>query len=86
MIDDPTKNWKFKSSDLPERALWDSYIAAFEECLERTSTEAAPWYLIPANRNWFRNLAVSRIVEETLDRLDPRYPPPEPGFDKIVVE
>ena len=85
-IDDPTKNWKFKSSDLPERALWDGYIAAFEECLERTSTEVAPWYLIPANRNWFRNLAVSRIVEETLDRLDPRYPPPEPGLDKIVVE
>ncbi len=85
-IDDPTKNWKFQSSDLPERALWDTYIAAFEECLERTSTEAAPWYLIPANRNWFRNLAVSRIVEETLDRLDPRYPPPEPGLDKVVVE
>jgi len=85
-IDDPTKNWKFKSGDLPERALWDEYIAAFEECLERTSTDAAPWYLIPANRNWFRNLAVSRIVEATLDRLDPQYPPPEAGIDKVVVD
>lgn len=85
-LSDPTKNWKFSMGDLPERALWDQYIEAFEECLERTSTAAAPWYLIPANRKWFRNLAVSRIVEETLERLDPRYPPPEPGIDKVVIE
>ena len=65
--DDPTKNWKFSAGDLAERALWDRYIEAFEECLERTSTRNAPWYLIPANRKWFRNLAVSRIVAETLE-------------------
>ena len=62
--------------DLAERELWDDYVAAFEECLERTSTEAAPWYLIPSNRNWFRNLAVSRIVAETLEALDPQCPHP----------
>jgi len=84
--DDPTKNWKFKAADLAERALWDHYIEAFEECLERTSTPNAPWYLIPANRKWFRNLAVSRIVAETLDRLHPEYPPPEPGSKDLVVE
>jgi PPK2 family polyphosphate:nucleotide phosphotransferase len=84
--DDPTKAWKFQKGDLAERALWDHYREAFEECLERTSTSYAPWYLVPANRKWFRNLAVSRIVEETLDRLDPRYPPPEPGSQDLVVE
>jgi PPK2 family polyphosphate:nucleotide phosphotransferase len=85
-LSDPTRNWKFSTGDLPERALWDRYIEAFEECLERTSTAAAPWYLVPANRKWFRNLAVSRIVEETFERLDPQYPPPAPGIDKVVVE
>jgi len=84
--DDPTKTWKFKAADLAERALWDRYIEAFEECLERTSTQNAPWYLIPANRKWFRNLAVSRIVAETLDRLNPEYPPPEPGAKDLVIE
>ena len=84
--DDPTKSWKFSAGDLAERKLWDRYIEAFEECLERTSTRWAPWYLIPSNRNWFRNLAVSRIVAETLEALDPQYPPPEPGSQDLVVE
>ena len=84
--DDPTKSWKFSAGDLAERKLWDRYIEAFEECLERTSTRWAPWYLIPSNRNWFRNLAVSRIVAETLEALDPRYPPPEPGSQDLVIE
>ena len=84
--DDPTKRWKFSAGDLAERKLWDRYIEAFEECLERTSTRWAPWYLIPSNRNWFRNLAVSRIVAETLEALDPQYPPPEPGSQDLVVE
>jgi polyphosphate kinase 2 (PPK2 family) len=56
------------------------------QCLERTSTSNAPWYLIPSNRKWFRNLAVSRIVAETLEALDPAYPPPEPGSADLVVE
>jgi PPK2 family polyphosphate:nucleotide phosphotransferase len=84
--DDPTKSWKFSAGDLAERKLWDRYIEAFEECLERTSTRWAPWYLIPSNRNWFRNLAVSRIVAEALEQLDPRYPPPEPGSQDLAVE
>jgi PPK2 family polyphosphate:nucleotide phosphotransferase len=84
--DDPTKSWKFSSRDLAERELWDRYVEAFEECLERTSTSYAPWHLVPANRKWFRNLAVSRIVAETLEALDPQYPPPEPGSGDLVVE
>ncbi len=85
-LTDPTRNWKFATGDLAERALWDRYIEAFEECLERTSTSSAPWYLIPANRKWFRNLAVARIVTETLERLDPRFPAPQAGIDMVVIE
>jgi len=72
--DDPSKRWKFRMGDLDERERWDDYIAAFEDALSRTSTEHAPWYLIPANRKWFRNLAVGAIVADALDDLAPAYP------------
>jgi len=72
--DDPTKRWKFRMGDLDERKRWDEYIAAFEDVLSRTSTAQAPWYLIPANRKWFRNLAVATIVADTLEDLAPTYP------------
>jgi PPK2 family polyphosphate:nucleotide phosphotransferase len=74
-VDDPRKRWKFSMSDLDERKLWDDYIAAFEEALSKTSTDYAPWYVIPANRNWLRNLAVSSILAQTIDELKPAYPP-----------
>ncbi len=73
--DDPTKRWKFSMGDLEERARWDDYEAAFDEALRKTSTEHAPWYVIPANRKWFRNLAVATILADTIDELEPRYPP-----------
>jgi PPK2 family polyphosphate:nucleotide phosphotransferase len=73
--DDPTKRWKFAMGDLAERKLWDDYQAAFDDMLSKTSTEAAPWYLIPANRKWFRDLAVSSILADTIDDLKPAYPP-----------
>ncbi len=73
-IDDPDKNWKFRLGDLAERKLWDDYMLAYEEMLSRCSTEVAPWYVIPANQKWFRNLAVADIVADTLDELKPRYP------------
>jgi PPK2 family polyphosphate:nucleotide phosphotransferase len=72
--DDPTKRWKFAMGDLEERARWDAYQAAFDEALSRTSTAAAPWYVIPANRKWFRNLAVATILADTIAGLRPRYP------------
>jgi PPK2 family polyphosphate:nucleotide phosphotransferase len=84
-IDDPTKRWKFKSADLEERKLWDQYVAAFEDALSRCSTDAAPWYVIPANRKWFRNLAVAGIVADALDRMNPQYPPGEPGIEKLKL-
>ncbi len=76
-LDDPTKRWKFRKGDLEERARWDDYIAAFEEAISRTSTKVAPWYVIPADRKWYRNWAVNRILVETLDEMDPQYPPAE---------
>lgn len=84
-LDEPDKRWKFSTGDLGERDLWDDYVKAFEDVLERTSTERAPWYLIPANRKWFRNLAVAHILGETLDDLDPRYPEPEEALEGIVI-
>ena len=72
--DDPTKRWKFKVGDLDERARWDEYMTAFEDALERCSTEIAPWYVIPANHKWFRNLAVGEIVADVLAELRPEYP------------
>jgi PPK2 family polyphosphate:nucleotide phosphotransferase len=73
--DDPTKRWKFSMGDLDERKHWDDYQAAFDEALSRTSTAAAPWYVIPANRKWFRNLAVATILADTIADLKPKYPP-----------
>jgi PPK2 family polyphosphate:nucleotide phosphotransferase len=84
-LDDPTKRWKFRTGDLEERARWDDYMAAFEEALTRTSTAAAPWYVIPADRKWYRNWAVSRILVETLEDMDPQYPPAEDLAGVVVT-
>jgi PPK2 family polyphosphate:nucleotide phosphotransferase len=73
--DDPSKRWKFSMGDIEERTRWAAYQAAFDEALSKTSTDAAPWYVIPANRKWFRNLAVASILADTLADLRPRYPP-----------
>jgi PPK2 family polyphosphate:nucleotide phosphotransferase len=85
-LDEPDKRWKFRLGDLDERKRWDDYIDAFEDVLSRCSTEAAPWYVIPSNRKWFRNLAVTEILADTLDELDPRYPEPEEDLTGVVVE
>jgi PPK2 family polyphosphate:nucleotide phosphotransferase len=84
-VDDPTKRWKFQMGDLGERKLWNQYRAAFEEMLAETSTSYAPWYLVPANRNWLRNLAVSEIVADAIEDLKPRYPEPEAGVEGLKV-
>lgn len=75
-IDDPARNWKISESDYTERALWDDYTSAFEDALSKCSTEHAPWFVIPANHKWFRNLAVARIVVETLQDLNMKTPEP----------
>jgi PPK2 family polyphosphate:nucleotide phosphotransferase len=84
-LDDPTKHWKFRTGDLAERARWDDYQAAFEEAISNTSTAAAPWYVVPADRKWYRNWAVGRILVETLQGMDPQYPPGE-DLAGVVVE
>jgi PPK2 family polyphosphate:nucleotide phosphotransferase len=73
--DDPKKRWKFSMADLSERDRWDDYQAAFDDAISKTSTAWAPWYVIPANRKWFRNLAVASILADTIAGLRPAYPP-----------
>lgn len=82
---DPAKNWKFSLDDVAKRQYWGDYMCAFEEALSRCSTPWAPWYVIPANRKWYRNLAISRILVQALEGLAMRYPPPLEGADQIVV-
>jgi PPK2 family polyphosphate:nucleotide phosphotransferase len=73
-IDRPQKNWKFSANDIKERAHWDEYQAAFSEMLSSTSTDHAPWYVIPADHKWFMRVAVSAVLVEMLDKLDPHFP------------
>jgi PPK2 family polyphosphate:nucleotide phosphotransferase len=73
-LDDPSKHWKFSEADLNERTRWDDYQAAFEDLLARCSTKHAPWYVIPANHKWYRDVAVSEIVARALEEMDPRPP------------
>lgn len=73
-IDEPDKNWKFSTADFEERKYWKEYQAAFEEMLENTSTEWAPWFVIPADNKWFARLAISEVVSSILERLDPKAP------------
>jgi PPK2 family polyphosphate:nucleotide phosphotransferase len=76
-LDDPTKRWKFNSADVDERELWPKYQETFREVVRRSSYDLAPWYVIPADRKWYRNWAVGRILVETLTEMAPEYPQPE---------
>ena len=84
-LDDPEKSWKFRKGDLEDRELWDQFQVAFQTAITETSTDEAPWYVVPANRKWYRNLAISSILIDTLERLDPQIPDPEPGLEGVVV-
>ncbi|HLZ08382.1 MAG TPA: polyphosphate kinase 2 family protein, partial [Chloroflexota bacterium] len=85
-LDDPTKQWKISETDYKERNFWDDYITAYDDALSRCSTERAPWFVIPANHKWFRNLAVSRIVVEYLEGLNLKFPPPKVDLQHIREE
>ncbi|MFD8206164.1 PPK2 family polyphosphate kinase [Streptomyces sp. NPDC059695] len=74
-LDNPDKHWKFNPGDIEERALWPAYRQAYERALERCSADRAPWYLVPADRKWYRNWAISKLLLEHLEALDPTYPP-----------
>lgn len=85
-LGEPHKRWKFSLGDLDERKLWPDYMRAYEDVLSKTSTEWAPWYIVPANRKWYRNLVVATVLVEALEGLDMRYPQPEEGLEGVVIE
>lgn len=85
-LDDPSKHWKFNSADLAERKLWGDYMKAYEDVLSMTSTEWAPWHVVPANRKWYRNLVVASTIVDAMKGLKMRYPEAEQGLEKIVIE
>ena len=84
-IDDPEKRWKFRREDLEARERFDEYVAAYEEALTETSTEWAPWHVVPADRNWLKALVVASLLVEALERMDPQLPAPDPAIDGLIV-
>jgi PPK2 family polyphosphate:nucleotide phosphotransferase len=85
-LDDPARHWKISATDYKEREYWADYTKAFEDALSNCSTKQAPWYVIPANHKWFRNLAVSKIIVETLESLKMAFPMPTVDLKEIAVE
>ena len=84
-LEEPAKAWKFHKSDLANLELWDDFRTAYKKAIERTSTDFAPWYVVAANRKWYRNLVVSSILIDTLEDMNPKYPPPERGLDEVSI-
>jgi PPK2 family polyphosphate:nucleotide phosphotransferase len=85
-LDDPTRNWKISEEDYVERPYWDDYVKAYEDAISATSVDHAPWFVIPANHKWFRNLAVSQILADTMKDLHMSYPKPSVDLEKIRRE
>jgi PPK2 family polyphosphate:nucleotide phosphotransferase len=85
-LENPAKHWKFEHGDLEERKLWDEYTAAYEEAISETSTDRAPWYVVPADRKWYRNLVISEVLIETLRGLDLAYPEPPEDLASITID
>ena len=85
-LEDKTKQWKFNVGDLGERKLWPAYTKAYEEVLNRTSTPWAPWYIVPANRKWYRNLVIGEVLVDTLKGLKMSYPAPKDDLTTVVIE
>ncbi|MFI6421129.1 PPK2 family polyphosphate kinase [Streptomyces sp. NPDC050842] len=81
-LDNPEKHWKFNAGDIEERAVWPAYREAYEIALDRCTTDEAPWYLVPADRKWYRNWAISKLLLEHLEALDPTYPPADFDVDE----
>lgn len=85
-LQEPHKRWKFNPGDLAERELWQDYMQAFEDVFEKCSPKSAPWYIVPANKKWYRNVAVSDVIVSTMERWDMRYPEPAAGLDQLRIE
>ncbi len=84
-LEDPSKHWKFSVGDLKDRELWDDYQQAFEDAINRCSTPETPWIVVPANRKWYRNLVVARIIADALEAMNPQFPKPEEGLESITI-
>jgi PPK2 family polyphosphate:nucleotide phosphotransferase len=84
-LKDPGKHWKFNPEDIKERERWDAYMQAYEDAVNRCSTDQAPWHVIPSNHKWYRNLLVARIILETLEGLNMRFPEGAPDLNKIRI-
>jgi len=84
-IDDPAKNWKFRSSDLETRSHWDEYQAGYEDAITATSTSWSPWFVVPADHKWVRDVAVGTLLVDVFQALDPQIPDPEAGLEGVVV-
>ena len=85
-LDDPTKHWKFRLGDLDERKLWPAYMQAYEDVLSRTSTKYAPWFIVPANHKWYRDLVISSVLVEALESLKMKYPETTENLAGVVVQ
>lgn len=85
-LDDPEKHWKFNVGDLKERALWQEYEQAYEDVLSSTSTDWAPWYIVPANRKWYRSLVIASVIVQTLKSLGMQYPDPTDDLSQVVID
>ncbi len=85
-LERPDKNWKFRAGDLDDRVLWPDFMEAYTDALEKTSTTDAPWYVVPADNKWVRNVCIARILRHHLEAIDPQYPAPEEGLDEIVID
>lgn len=84
-LDQPDKRWKFSAGDLDDRALWEDYQRAYQDAINRCSTDYAPWYVVPANHKWARDVIVARTVLKTLEKMNPRFPEEAPGLDEIII-
>jgi len=84
-LSDPRKQWKFSPNDLKERELWDEYQVAFQDAITKCSTPYAPWYVVPSNKKWYRNVVIARAIADTLEAMDPQFPPPEKGLHKVRI-
>jgi len=85
-IENPAKHWKFEHGDIEERKRWDDYTSAYEDALSETSTERAPWYVVPADRKWYRNLVISQVLIDTLRSLDLEYPEPPADLATVKID
>lgn len=85
-LDDPAKQWKFSEADVKERGYWNMYMEAFEDMLSQTGTECAPWFVVPSDRKWFRNLLVSQVVRHTLEGLKMEWPKPSVDLTRVMLE